>query len=114
VASFPTSSFSAANALPVRVLQLRARLAQGEAAAVLGEVKGAADPDLQAVAALAEYLKDPAPAGESAAVDKAKALAEAQPDNLSVQLCCGTVLARAGLEEEALALLSKHQGSLDA
>jgi len=31
-----------------------------------------------------------------------------------VQLCCGTVLANAGAYDEALALLAKHQGSLDA
>jgi len=31
-----------------------------------------------------------------------------------VQLLCGTILARAGKPEQAVALLSRHQGSLDA
>ena len=34
--------------------------------------------------------------------------------NLTVQLVGGTVLEREGLTEEALAVLSKHEGSLDA
>jgi len=35
-------------------------------------------------------------------------------ENLSVQLLVGIVLEKAGETEDALALLSKHQGSLDA
>lgn len=35
-------------------------------------------------------------------------------ENLTVQLCVGMVLERAGETEAALELLSKHQGSLDA
>lgn len=45
---------------------------------------------------------------------KAQELAKKEGDNLSVQVLCGGVLADAGLVEEALALLAKHQGSLDA
>jgi coatomer protein complex subunit epsilon len=33
---------------------------------------------------------------------------------MNVQILCGTVLARAGDAEQALALLQKHEGSLDA
>jgi coatomer subunit epsilon len=52
--------------------------------------------------------------GDESAVEKAKMLAEKEGDSLGVQLMAGTVLARAGLVEEALAVLSKHQGNLDA
>lgn len=45
---------------------------------------------------------------------KAQELAKNEGDNLTVQVLCGSVLADAGLVEEALALLAKHQGSLDA
>ena len=67
--------------------------------------------DLAAVLAFAQY--DKAPSDESGQT-KAKELAESEPDNLTVQLLCGSVLARSGAREEALNLLSKHQGSLDA
>ena len=61
--------------------------------------------------AFAEYGKDNEDAG---AVADAEKLAESQGDNLTVQLLCGSVLAAAGKTEEALALLARHQGSLDA
>jgi coatomer protein complex subunit epsilon len=48
-------------------------------------------------------------------VIQAKKLAEQHgQDNLTVQLCAGMVLERAGDTEGALEVLSKHQGSLDA
>lgn len=47
-------------------------------------------------------------------MSKAQELAKKEGDNLTVQLLCGTVLADAGLAEDALSLLAKHQGSLDA
>lgn len=48
-------------------------------------------------------------------VDQAKKLAEQHgQENLTVQLCVGIVLERAGETEAALDVLSKHQGSLDA
>ena len=66
-------------------------------------------PDLAAAGLLAQYLK-----GDESAVEKAKTLAEKEGDALGVQLLAGPVLARAGMTEEALAVLAKHQGSLDA
>ena len=62
---------------------------------------------------LAEYKKRKN-TDASAVVEKAQELAKARSDNLNVELCCGTVLSDAGLTEEALTLLAKHQGSLDA
>ena len=53
-------------------------------------------------------------AHDDASAAEAEKLAEQQGDNLTVQLLCGTVLARAGKQELALQLLAKHQGSLDA
>ncbi|KAB2577206.1 hypothetical protein BFW01_g8522 [Lasiodiplodia theobromae] len=112
VVDFDTSSFSATNALPARVLKLRARLALGQYDDVAAEAAAEPGvPDLQAAAALAAYLKSP---GDEKAVATAQELAASAGDNLSVQLLAGSVLANAGLTEEALALLAKHQGSLDA
>lgn len=51
---------------------------------------------------------------EETAVKTAQELAENYPENASVLVCAGTVLAATGREEEALGVLSKHQGSLDA
>ncbi|KAK3301240.1 coatomer epsilon subunit-domain-containing protein [Chaetomium fimeti] len=107
VVDFDVGSLSAENALPARVLQLRARVALGQAADVLADVKGAAEPELQAVGALAELALGNA----DAAVAAVEALA---PDNATVQVLGGTVLQAAGKTEEALALLGQHQGSLDA
>jgi coatomer protein complex subunit epsilon len=102
VVDFDTSIFSADNALPARVLVLRARLALGQAEDVLAEVKGAKEPDLQAIGALAEFQlgKD--------SVSKIESLPS---DNLTVQLVGGTLLQADGKSEEALALLTQHQGS---
>ncbi|KAL0254553.1 hypothetical protein SLS55_010030 [Diplodia seriata] len=112
VVDFDTSAFSSANALPAQVLKLRARLALGEHDAVAAEAAASPGvPDLQAAGALAASLKNHA---DEKAVATAQELAASAGDNLSVQLLAGTVLANAGLTEEALALLAKHQGSLDA
>lgn len=95
----------------MRVLKLRARLALGQYDAVAAEAAAEPGvPDLQAAGALAAYLQS----GDDKAVATAQKLAAEQGDNLSVQLLAGSVLANAGLTEEALALLAKHQGSLDA
>jgi coatomer subunit epsilon len=110
---FDVSSFSDSNRLPVRILQLRAQCALGKYDKVLKSIKDAdakSIPDLAAVRVYASYLRKPS---DSTASDAEK-LADAHDDNLSVQLLCGTVLARAEKSEQAIALLSKHQGSLDA
>ncbi|KAJ9141640.1 Coatomer subunit epsilon [Pleurostoma richardsiae] len=110
VVDFDTSSLSPENALPARVLQLRARVALGQADEVLAEVKGAAEPELKAVAALAAYRLGKT----DDAVKEAEALAQPSGDNATVQVLAGTVLQGAGKSEEALALLAQHQGSLEA
>ncbi|KAF4584086.1 Coatomer subunit epsilon [Ophiocordyceps camponoti-floridani] len=107
---FDTSALSPDNALPARVLQLRARIALGQADEVLSEVKNASEPDLEAIAALAELSLGK----ETAAVQRVEKLVSSAADNATVQVVGGTVLQAAGKSDEALALLSQHQSSLEA
>lgn len=107
VVDFDTSSFSPENALPTRVLQLRARIALGQAEDVITEVQGASEPDLIAVGALAKQSLGK----EDEAVAAIEELATSAADNTTVQVVGGTVLQAAGKSEEALALLSQHSGS---
>ncbi|KAK8920754.1 hypothetical protein H634G_00087 [Metarhizium anisopliae BRIP 53293] len=110
VVDFDTSSFSADNALPARVLVLRARIALGQAKDVVAEVKGAGEPDLEVLGAYAEYSLGKT----DAALKTVEKLASSAADNVTVQVVGGTVLQAAGKSEEAIALLSQHQGSLEA
>ncbi|KAF2153869.1 hypothetical protein K461DRAFT_223195 [Myriangium duriaei CBS 260.36] len=115
VLDFDTSSFSSSNALPARLLQLRSHCALRQYDAVLSSVsssEASSNPDLAAVRLLAQYGKTPANA--SKIVAEAETLAEKSGDNLGVQICVGSVLASAGEHDKALALLKRHQGSLDA
>ncbi|GIZ40661.1 hypothetical protein CKM354_000399000 [Cercospora kikuchii] len=110
---FDASNFSAENSLPIQILQYRAQCAIGQYAEVkkaISEKDAKQTPDLAAVRIYASYLEKPT----DAAVTEAESLAESASDNLTVQLLAGTVLARAGKQDQALQLLSKHQGSLDA
>lgn len=107
VVDFDTSSFSPDNALPARVLVLRARLALGQAEDVLSEVKGESEPELQAIGALAESNLGKT----DSAVETIEKLATSAADNTTVQVIGGTVLQAAGKSEEALAILTQHQGS---
>ena len=111
VIEFDTSALSTENALPGRVLQLRAQIANGEAEVVLADVEGEDEvPDLAAVKALAQYTTG----NTSDAVREVEKLSTASSENMTVQILGGTVLQAAGKSEEALALLTKHQGSLEA
>lgn len=107
VVDFDTSSFSPDNVLPARVLQLRARIALGQAEDVVAEVGGKSEPELAAIAALA----DQALGKTDSAVQAIEKLAASDADNTTVQVVGGTVLQAAGKSEEALALLSQHQAS---
>jgi coatomer protein complex subunit epsilon len=107
VVDFDTSALSPENALPARVLSLRAQIALGQVKAVLASVKGQNEPELIAVGALALLV-----AGEEAkALEIAEALAGEKGDNGAVQVLAGTVLQAAGKSEEALTLLGQHQGN---
>ena len=111
VVDFDTAAFSTDNALGARVIQLRAQVELGHAEDVIADVEGEADePDLAAVKAYALYR-----AGETAdGLREAEKLASSSGENGTVQVLAGTVLQAAGKSEEALALLSKHQGNLEA
>lgn len=110
VVDFDTSAFSPENTLPARVLQLRARLALGQAADVAAEVQGESGPELAAVGALAQLAQGKTDEAAAAATE----LASSAADNAVVQVVAGTVLQAAGKSEEALALLSQHSGNLEA
>lgn len=111
VLEFNTSSVSTEAATPARILQLRAKIALGQTDKVLSETKGdASKPEIAAVRALATYKSGK----EDAAVAEAEKLAESSSEVPYVQVIAGTILAAAGKTEEALALLQKHQGSLEA
>lgn len=104
---------SSAAVLPARVLQLRAQIALGQQSEVLADISGEeSTPDLAAVKALALYTSDAGSQDEG--LQLAEELAETEAENASVQVLAGTVLAAAGKVEEALGLLSKHQGTLEA
>lgn len=107
VVDFDTSSFSPENALPARALVLRAKIALGLAGEVLKEVKGEDNPALQAISALAQYTLG----NTDSAVQAIEALASSSAEDPTVQVVGGTVLQAAGKSEEALALLTQHQGS---
>lgn len=109
VVDFDTSAFSAENALPVRVLKLRSQIALGQSKEVASSLAKESTPDLLAVRLLAEYE-----GGKDVVGDVKKLVEKAGQENLTVQLIAGIILERAGETEEALNVLSKHQGSLDA
>lgn len=93
------------------MLQLRAQIARGEAEQVLASVeKEANTPDFLAVKAFAQYTTG----NSSAATSAVEKLAESASENATVQVLGGTVLQAVGKTEEAIALLTKHQGSLEA
>ncbi|KAI8945491.1 coatomer epsilon subunit-domain-containing protein [Xylaria longipes] len=111
VVDFDMSSLSPENEVPARALALRARVAMGQAEDVLAEVQGeTSEPEFAAVAALAQSAL-----GQTEdAVQAIEELAQSFADNQTVQVLGGIVLQAAGKSDEALALLSKHSGSLDA
>lgn len=74
---------------------------------MLADIEGEDAPELLAVGALAEF----ASGNQEKALEAAEKLAEDAKDNGTVQVLAGTVLQAAGKSEEALALLSQHQGN---
>ena len=110
---FTTTDFSQSNHLPVQILRYRAQCALGQYDQVISSISdndAKSTPDLAAARTFASCLQKQSPN----ALQEAERLADAHRENLTVQLLCGTILARAGKPEEALQLLQKHTGSLDA
>ncbi|KAF3095831.1 hypothetical protein TWF569_009872 [Orbilia oligospora] len=110
VVEFDTKPLSASNQLPARIFQLRARIAQGDFEDVLAELEGEEEPELAAVRALAKFNTEEL----ETAIEEIEELAKSSGDNATVQVIGGIVLQRAGKTDEALALLSQHQGNLEA
>jgi len=104
---FDTAGLSPDNKVPAQVLSLRAQIALGHAEDVIAEVEGASEVELNAVEALAHLVAG----DESKALKIAEKLASSSADNATVQVLAGTVLQAAGKSEEALTLLSQHQGN---
>lgn len=73
-------------------------------------MQGEDEPELQAVGALAEF----AAGNTGKALKAAEKLAQEHASNASVQILAGTVLQASGKSEEALALLSQHQGNCES
>lgn len=108
---FETAALSSENQLSARVFKLRAKIALNQTEEVLADVEGEEDtPELAAVKALAQQA-----AGDTeSALTLAQELVQKDPENGTIQVLAGTVLQAQGHSEEALALLSKHQGNLEA
>ena len=111
VIDFDTGSLSPENSLPGRVLQLRAQIADRQVEDVIAQVEGEDQvPDLAAVKALAQH----ALGDTSGALKEVEQLVSTSPENQTVQVLAATVLQAEGRSEDALNLLAKHQGNLEA
>lgn len=108
---FDVSSLSAENVISARVLQLRAQIAVGQVEEAIASIKKEPDaPDFAAVKAFALYARGDTAAG----LQEMEELLQSVPENATVQVLGGALLHAAGKSEEALAVLSKHQGNLEA
>ena len=76
---------------------------------MISSIGSAKDPSSQSIKALAQYAL-----GEDAGLETTTTLAESEGEDPVVQVCCGIILAGSGLTSEAIDLLSKHQGNLEA
>ncbi|CAD0013840.1 unnamed protein product [Aureobasidium pullulans] len=115
VIDFDTSIFSAPNQPSAQILKYRAQLALQDYDSVSSSISStdaSSDPSLAAVKVYASYAASSF--SSDSAVSQAESLSQSNSDNLSVQLLCGAVLARAGKTDEAIALLSQHQGTKSA
>ncbi|KAL8779248.1 MAG: hypothetical protein Q9203_001557 [Teloschistes exilis] len=110
VLDFDTSSLSKSNITTARVLKVRAQIANGDIQGALAGIEKEKGPDFDAVRAFAQHSK-----GEMSTAEKEfEQLVEKSSENATVQILGGIVLQAAGRTEEALSLLSKHQGNLEA
>lgn len=109
VIDFDRSSLSAENLVSAQVLQLRAQVAVGQAEKVISSLDDEDDaPEFSAVKAFAQYTIGNC----SSALRAVEELVELASENAVVQVLGAAVLQAEEKTEEALALLTKHQGSL--
>lgn len=111
VIDFDRSSLSAENLIPARVLQLRAQIAVGKAEEVLSSLENEKNvPEFSAVKAFTQYTTG----NSTSALRAVEELVDSASENAVVQVLGAAVLQAKGKTEEAVALLTKHQGSLEA
>lgn len=110
VLDFDTSSLSQSNVIPARVLKLRAQIATGDAQGAISNSQKEKGPDFTAVKAFAQYSSG----DNGGATKQVEQLLESASENATVQVLGGIILQANGRTEEALSLLSKHQGNLEA
>lgn len=109
VIDFDVSGLSAQNRPTAQILKYRAQIALGQSKEVAATLSKARDAASRAIVALAQQAS-----GNASGLQTATSLAESDPDDAVVQICAGTVLAVAGEHAQAVSLLSKHQGNLEA
>ena len=108
---FDTTSLSSENTVPAQVLKYRAQIAKGQAKAVIDSVgKDAKQPEFSAIKAFALYYLG----NVDEAQQEVDRLVEDSSENAVVQILGATVLQAVGRTDDALSLLSKHQGNLEA
>lgn len=108
---FDLSSLSTENVKLARALQLRAQIATNRAKEAVASAKKERDsPEFAAVQAFALYAEGDTTAG----LQEMQELLQSVPENAVVQVLGGTLLHAAGKSEEALTILTKHQGNLEA
>ncbi|KAL8708640.1 MAG: hypothetical protein Q9220_006465 [cf. Caloplaca sp. 1 TL-2023] len=110
VLDFDTSSLSQSNIITARVLKLRAQIISGDSQGAISSIRSETGPDFTAVKAFAQYYNGDV----SGAAKQIDSLVESSSENATVQVLGGIVLQGVGRTEEALSLLSKHQGNLEA
>ena len=110
VVEHETSAFAPENLIKANVYKYRARIALGEADAVRVELEGEGTPELAAVKALAEYKCG----SQSDAVKDIETIISSSSDNVTVQVIGAIILHLEGKNDDAIALLSQHQGNLEA
>ena len=113
VLNYDTGPLSPANKVQAKILKYRAQIALGQQRDVLNSLSSAKDPASQAIKSLAQYTTSN-PTAQSSALQTAQRLANSDPEDSTVQICAGTVLALASETAAAIDLLSKHQGNLEA
>ena len=105
-----TSALAPENVIKAQVYKYRARIALGEAEEVSAELEREDSPELAAVRALAEYTTG----NTSTAVTDIAKVISSSPSNGTVQVIGGIILHLEGKSDDGVALLSKHQGNLEA
>ncbi|KAK5071947.1 hypothetical protein LTS08_000956 [Lithohypha guttulata] len=104
VLDFDLSGLSNNNKPTAQTLKYRAQIALGQTSQVVSALSRSRDPGSRALVALAKND-----------LSTAQSLAEGSDnEDPTVQICAGTILANNGEYTQAVEVLSKHQGSLEA